>query len=632
MPSFCACLRLALLLSAAAGMFFTTDDSHPTWDTWSFYEPGLPLGPYFEFYLAAQQTTGTWSGFGVATSPDGVHWEDQGLVVTRDANATGGYLGTGSVWRAPPNATFRYIVNYSQQFGAPATQHIFFAVSNDLVSWQRLGWSDVFAVNASAGYTSGRWDCIYAIDDPALPGSGAKLGYFTAVPLGNRSGFGLGASRDGVTWTALPPLLLQGGGNVEVGAVEALRGGGGRYYAAVGAAGQMLTYTAESPAGPFALAATNPNLLGFRTAQSTYFVRFFPTAPGPRTLATHQWISRTTTWFGRRCFLPPLKAAAVDAAGVLRLAWWPGNEAARGGALPFAPEPTPFGDVALALGVFNVTQGVLLEADVNASAAAAYGGAGLFVQTADGGGVALLVTSASGAGAIGRVSSSGQGFAPEEAWDRALPLPPGGVARMRVLLRWDMLELYVQDALIATYAAAAFPTGRLGVLDPAAGVAGGAAVAGAAAWALTLGGSGLAYRAPALASSEYQPGGDAYAAFRATDGDPGSRWSSGLPYARGSGSGSGSSTAWLRVDLGSAQRVAAIVIKWQERVAYARAYSLGCSAEGQQWSTLYATASGGGGVERVGGLDAQCRFVLLNCTQPGPQNGYSVYELEVHGE
>jgi len=292
-------LLLAAAASAAAvrpcaAMFFSTDPSHPTWDTWSFYEEGLPLGPFFEFYLAAQRSTGTWSGFGVATSADGVHWVDQGLVIERDANATAGYLGTGSVWRAPPNATHRYIVNYSQQWGSPAVQHIFFAVSNDLISWQRLGWDDVFSVNASAGYTAGRWDCIYAIDDPTLPGTGAKLGYFTTVPQG-RHGFGFGASRDGVSWTALPPPLLVGNPydvDVEIGAVEPLKGGGGRYFAMVGSDGQMLTFTSDAPEGPFTIAAVNANLIGYSAGsiQTTYFSRFFPTAPGNLTLVTHQWI------------------------------------------------------------------------------------------------------------------------------------------------------------------------------------------------------------------------------------------------------------------------------------------------------------------------------------------------------
>ena len=615
-------LLLHPLAGCVLGMFFTTNDTHPTWDTWSFFEAGLPQGPYFEFYLASQRSTGTWSGFGVASSPDGVHWVDHGLVITRDANATGGYLGTGSVWRAPPRATFKYVVNYSQQYGAPREQHIFFAVSNDLVSWQRLGWADVFVVNASAGYTDGRWDCIYAVDDPSLPGTGAKLGWWTTVPT-NRSGFGFGASRDGVHWVALPPPLLLGGPrvDVEIGAVEALPGGAGRYFAMVGAGGQMLTYTAAAPGGPFSLAAVNPTLLGFQTSATTYFTRFFPTAPGPHTLVTHQWISRGSTWFGRRCFLPPLKAAVVDGSGVLRLAWWPGNEAARGGALALAPEPF-LGDVALWEGAFNVTQGVIVEVDVNTTSVAAFGGAGLFVQTADGGGVAALVATASGAGAFGPVSGSGGAFKPEEAWDRALALPPGAVARVRVLLRLEMMEMYVNDVLISTYACAAFPTGRLGLLDPAATVAGAAAVTRAAAWAMTLPGAGLAYRAPALASSVYQPGGDTYAADRATDGDPSSRWSSGLPY--------NSSTAWLRVDLASPQRVGSVVVKWEESVAFASAYSVGCSADGAAWTTLFSTESGQGGVETIGGLDAVCRFVILNCTRTGPENGYSVYELEVH--
>ena len=99
--------------------------------------------------------------------------------------------------------------------------------------------------------------------------------------------------------------------------------------------------------------------------------------------------------------------------------------------------------------------------------------------------------------------------------------------RLRVLLRLDMIETYINDVFIATYSPASFPTGRIGVLDPAASVAGSAAAANASIWLMTLPGSGLAYQAPALASSIYQPGGDVYSAGRATDGDPATRWSSG---------------------------------------------------------------------------------------------------------
>ena len=106
-----------------------------------------------------------------------------------------------------------------------------------------------------------------------------------------------------------------------------------------------------------------------------------------------------------------------------------------------------------------------------------------------------------------------------------------------------------------------------------------------------------------------------------TDGDPGTRWSSGLPYPN--------STAWLRVDLGAAQHVSSVVIRWEEQVAFAEAYSLQCSRDGGTWEELFATSSGQGGTETVSGLSADCRFVLLNCTKTGPANGFSVYELEV---
>jgi hypothetical protein len=630
---------LALFIQSAA-MFFTTDPSHPTWDTWSFYETGLEYGPFFEYYLAFCPGVGTWCGFGVATSSDGVHWSDQGVVLTRDANATGGYLGTGSVWRAPPGANYSYIVNFSQQYGSPNEQHIFFATSNDLVTWTKLGWEHVFPVNASAGYTSGRWDCIWALDDPSQPpNSGFKLGFWTATPL-NRAGFGLGASQDGgVTWTALPAPLLLGNphsGGVEIGAVERLPGGQGRYFAMVGSAGQMLTFTADTPSGPFTLASVNPTLLGFSPGSraTTYFSRFFPTAPGPLVLVTHQWISRLPSPAGARCFLPPLKTALVDALGVLRLGWWEGNEAVRGVALPLVPawDPPRMGSVALWQGLFNITSGVIVELRVNLTSLAAYAGspAGLFVETLNGSGVAIAVLSPRGEVGAGPCAMDGSGFVPEERWDRALNLSSSPTPVLRVLLRLGMVEAYLEGVLMTTFATGtpAFPSGRLGTLD-AAGDTEAPLVVSAGAWGMTLPGSGLAYQAPALASSSYQPGGAQFEAARAVDGDPSTRWSSGLPYAS-------NSTAWLRVDLGSPQNVSSVTIYWQESVAFASRYTLQCalaaSGGGGQpgpWQQLFSTDRGQGGMERVAFPPQVCHYVLLNCTRTGPQNGYSVYELEV---
>jgi len=44
------------------------------------------------------------------------------------------------------------------------------------------------------------------------------------------------------------------------------------------------------------------------------------------------------------------------------------------------------------------------------------------------------------------------------SWDRALCLPAGAVARLRVLLRLDMIEAYVDDVFLATFSPASWPT------------------------------------------------------------------------------------------------------------------------------------------------------------------------------
>ncbi|MEV0389268.1 DUF1996 domain-containing protein [Nonomuraea sp. NPDC050643] len=104
----------------------------------------------------------------------------------------------------------------------------------------------------------------------------------------------------------------------------------------------------------------------------------------------------------------------------------------------------------------------------------------------------------------------------------------------------------------------------------------------------------------------------------AVDGDLSTRWSSAF-----------SDPQWLQVDLGVQARLARVVLRWEQ--AYARSFTLQSSADGTSWTTLHTTAAGTGGTQTIA-VSGTGRHVRLTGTQRGTPYGYSLWELQVHGE
>ena len=336
-------IRRVILLACAtraAAMVFHSSAVADQWDTWAFVENGT----FYAFYLVLRE--GTWfaDSFGVASSADGTHFKDHGVVFTGRCMVppcgtrpwTGGFwMGSGSVWRA---ADGRYVINWSQERGG--TENISFAVSSDLIRWQ--GVDEIYSPDPRYYETHApngiRWDGIYTIPatpSPSLRDGYPRLGYWTATPLGcgptglcNHT-MGFGVTHDGLSWNAWPSPAMQPPVVhwSEVGAVEYVPiindSSGGRYFALLGGnpsnqVAEMIVYVAERPQGPFIAARKNRVLLP--AARSCYFTRFFR-GPGMALLVTHQSFSHVG-----RTYIAPYKAAHVDAEGTMRLAWWEGNQ------------------------------------------------------------------------------------------------------------------------------------------------------------------------------------------------------------------------------------------------------------------------------------------------------------------
>jgi beta-glucosidase-like glycosyl hydrolase len=112
------------------------------------------------------------------------------------------------------------------------------------------------------------------------------------------------------------------------------------------------------------------------------------------------------------------------------------------------------------------------------------------------------------------------------------------------------------------------------------------------------------------ASSDYLP-------YYATDGDPGTRWSS-----------LSSDPQWLEVDLGTPTAICSVGILWE--AAYATAFSIQVSNDNSTWTTVYSTTTGTGGQETFP-ISTTARYIRMYGTVRATTFGYSIFEFDVYG-
>ena len=138
--------------------------------------------------------------------------------------------------------------------------------------------------------------------------------------------------------------------------------------------------------------------------------------------------------------------------------------------------------------------------------------------------------------------------------------------------------------------------------------------------ALAAADTNIARGAEATASSVESAGTPASAAI---DGSLTTRWSSAW-----------SDPQWVQVDLGANASISGFSIAWE--AAFAAAYNIQVSADGTNWTQVYATTAGAGGTETPAPpAGTTGRYVRLTGTARttinGAQYGYSIYEFQVIG-
>jgi hypothetical protein len=125
----------------------------------------------------------------------------------------------------------------------------------------------------------------------------------------------------------------------------------------------------------------------------------------------------------------------------------------------------------------------------------------------------------------------------------------------------------------------------------------------------------IALNQPATASSTYS---GSYLPSYAFDGNLNTRWSSQFV-----------DPSWIYVDLGTTYNINQVILTWE--TAYGQAYQIQVSNDATNWTTIYSTTTGTGGVNDLAGLSGTGRYVRMYGTQRGTQWGYSLWEFAVYG-
>jgi len=109
-----------------------------------------------------------------------------------------------------------------------------------------------------------------------------------------------------------------------------------------------------------------------------------------------------------------------------------------------------------------------------------------------------------------------------------------------------------------------------------------------------------------------------YPGSNAVDGNTGTRWASAW-----------TDSEWIYVDLQDTYNITEVELNWES--AYGKSYQIQVSADATNWTPIYSTTTGAGGIEDLTGLSGTGRYVRMNGTLRGSAYGYSLYEFEIFG-
>lgn len=467
--------------------------------TGSMWDPSILWhdGRYYAFMM--YDTEGDDAFCLLATSRDGVHWTNEGTIVSEHERVDGGSFFKCFVARCGDRFIMNHGVGRCKDGHVVRQDQMRFLQSKDLRHWEYLATTEP----DPRWYKRDRWDHMYMLPKEEGRPEAGYWGYVVAVPKEGHNLPAMKQSADGITWEVLPPAVTDWGAippkdHFEYQGCERI---GGKYYLLGGTFDYMgskgynvFTLVADGPRGPF-----RPDPVAYRLCGNS---------GRPLTWAA-AWvrgngellISNYTYWkHGTPApWLLPLRKPVVDQAGHLRLGWWPGNEAIKGAELPLAAAGArldagrrPGGYALRYLDArFDLGQGVVLEGQIRAGADTGRPAAGFMIEEKPGEAMAIQLGVGPAEGRethVGRISVATDGkttFVSEDVTGRGDATVTGierdRVHTFRLLCRREMFELYVDDLLVQTYVHAG-GTGRIGLLARD----GAAEFSGLRAWAMSF--------------------------------------------------------------------------------------------------------------------------------------------------
>jgi len=108
------------------------------------------------------------------------------------------------------------------------------------------------------------------------------------------------------------------------------------------------------------------------------------------------------------------------------------------------------------------------------------------------------------------------------------------------------------------------------------------------------------------------------AGSNAVDGNTGTRWSSAF-----------SDPQWISVDLQNTYNITEVKLNWEP--AYGKSFQIQVSSNAVNWTPIYSTTTGTGGIQDLAGLSGTGRYVRMYGTVRATTYGYSLWEFEVYG-
>lgn len=416
----------------------------------------------------------------LATSRDGVHWKDEGVILKEYEE------GCRFFKCFVAKCGDRFIMNHG--VFRPTTggnwhqDTLRFYESTDLKNWKYISSSKP---DTRWYVRPGRWDHMYMLPKEDGNPEAGYWGYVVSVPKQGVNMPGMMQSSDGLKWEVLPPAGAEWGdtpsrNNLEYGGCERI---GGKYYLIGGGAGyymgnsgySMFTMVGDGPRGPFRPDVEAFRLCGTSRHGGTWLAAWCRGKGGELLISDYA----NPCGDVRHPFLLPLRKAVVDGAGHLRLGWWKGNEALKG-----EPESLDKSKVKLdATGkpdgyalsyldtTFNTGQGIVLEGKVKALSYGDNPAVGFVLEEGPDQSMSMLL----GIGEpnerethVGRLVRASDGTTVFTSMDvtgkgcaTVTGIEPGRERTFRLLVRAGFFELYIDDLLVQTFNCP-YCSGRLG--------------------------------------------------------------------------------------------------------------------------------------------------------------------------